>query len=97
MTFMCLYLCMAMPSNLAPLVPLVAATPPVVMWSRVRLGLHTPAQCLVGATLGVACALFATVLWTGFGSHAGLAQRLAPRGDHILRQLESNVRGHIGV
>lgn len=97
MTFMCLYLCLAMPSSLALLVPFVAAAPPVVMWSRVRLGLHTPAQCLVGATLGVTCALVATAVWSGLGPHAGLAQTLAPRGDDLLRQLEASVREHVGV
>lgn len=36
-----------------------------VCWSRVRLGHHTPAQVLVGATLGSAVAVVWLSLWVG--------------------------------
>jgi dolichyldiphosphatase len=36
-----------------------------VCWSRVRLGHHTPAQVLVGASLGSAVALTWLLLWLG--------------------------------
>lgn len=45
------------------LVGLVA--PVLVMWSRVRLGVHTPAQTLVGAALGVAKACIWFTAWNG--------------------------------
>lgn len=50
--------------------------PVLVMWSRVRLGVHTPAQTLVGAALGVAKACLWFTAWNGtqvvFGSHSTL-------------------------
>ncbi|EPQ29209.1 uncharacterized protein PFL1_03496 [Pseudozyma flocculosa PF-1] len=39
--------------------------PVAVMWSRVRLGVHTPAQTVAGAALGVVKALFWFTLWYG--------------------------------
>lgn len=48
------------------------AAPVLVMWSRVRLGVHTPAQTLVGAALGVFKACLWFTAWNGthvlFGS-----------------------------
>lgn len=48
------------------------AAPALVMWSRVRLGVHTPAQTLAGAALGVAKACLWFIAWNGtvlvFGS-----------------------------
>ncbi|SAM59043.1 uncharacterized protein UBRO_01122 [Ustilago bromivora] len=41
------------------------AAPVLVMWSRVRLGVHTPAQTLVGAALGVAKACIWFTAWNG--------------------------------
>ncbi|GAK61920.1 uncharacterized protein PAN0_001c0115 [Moesziomyces antarcticus] len=41
------------------------AAPVLVMWSRVRLGVHTRAQTLVGAALGVAKAIIWFTLWNG--------------------------------
>lgn len=39
--------------------------PVLVMWSRVRLGVHTPAQTLAGSALGVANACFWFTAWNG--------------------------------
>jgi dolichyldiphosphatase len=41
------------------------AAPVLVMWSRVRLGVHTRAQTLVGAALGVVKAIVWFTLWNG--------------------------------
>lgn len=49
-----------------------AVAPVLVMWSRVRLGVHTPAQTLVGAALGIVKACIWFTAWNGletlFGS-----------------------------
>lgn len=107
MTFMSLYLALAVPSSLRLLVPLIAATPPTVMWSRVKLGLHTPAQCAVGASLGTLAALALTLAWRGAGAAFGAAApewvqlgvggSLAPVGDEVLHGLEEWVRGRAGL
>lgn len=54
--------------------------PIAVMWSRVRLGVHTPEQTVAGAALGVFNAMISFLAWNGttqvFGgnqsSHHGL-------------------------
>lgn len=47
-------------------IALVGVVAPVtVMWSRVRLGVHTPAQTLVGAALGIANACIWFTAWNG--------------------------------
>jgi dolichyldiphosphatase len=43
-----------------------------VCWSRVKLGHHTPAQVLVGCSLGALTALVASKLWTGDGHSGGV-------------------------
>lgn len=42
--------------------------PLLVIWSRIRLGVHTRAQCLVGGALGCALACACWALWTGVAS-----------------------------
>lgn len=42
-----------------------AVAPVLVMWSRVRLGVHTPAQTWAGAALGVTKACVWFTLWNG--------------------------------
>ncbi|KAK0525522.1 hypothetical protein OC834_005138 [Tilletia horrida] len=42
-----------------------SAIPAVVIWSRVALGLHTPAQCAVGALLGAFNAVTLFTTWNG--------------------------------
>lgn len=44
------------------------SVPAVVMWSRVALGLHTPAQCAAGALLGTVNALTLFTSWNGLRS-----------------------------
>ncbi|GAC99493.1 hypothetical protein PHSY_007095 [Pseudozyma hubeiensis SY62] len=39
--------------------------PVLVMWSRVRLGVHTPSQTLAGACLGVTKACLWFTAWNG--------------------------------
>lgn len=47
-------------------IALVGVVAPVlVMWSRVQLGVHTPAQTLVGAALGVVKACIWFTAWNG--------------------------------
>ncbi|KAL9934027.1 hypothetical protein V8E36_007109 [Tilletia maclaganii] len=45
--------------------------PAVVIWSRVALGLHTPAQCAVGALLGVFNATVLFTAWNGLRTWTG--------------------------
>jgi membrane-associated phospholipid phosphatase len=59
------------------IMPALLALPPAIMYSRVRLGVHTPAQCIVGGILGATNAVFCTAMWQGWwglGGKAGLAK-----------------------
>ncbi|PWY97243.1 PAP2-domain-containing protein, partial [Testicularia cyperi] len=47
------------------------AAPLLVMWSRVRLGVHTRAQTIAGAALGIAKACLWFVVWNGTASLSG--------------------------
>lgn len=106
-TFMSLYLVGLLVAPMSPvsdllayrslLVPLLLASPPLIMWSRVKLGLHTPEQCMVGGALGIFNALFLSMLWRGLGSWAGLRGDLAPGIDQTMQQLEDTIRSRIGL
>lgn len=60
--------------------------PPLVMWSRIRLGLHTPAQTIAGAALGITTAWIASYAW-----QHGVGDCLQAQIDPFLRALESRV------
>ncbi|SPO20427.1 uncharacterized protein UTRI_00827_B [Ustilago trichophora] len=92
-------------------IALVGVVAPVlVMWSRVRLGVHTPAQTLVGAALGVAKACIWFTAWNGtqllFGSHStigsnsvlqdGLRNTVSVRVDSLIAQTEARMWRTIG-
>ena len=53
--------------HLLMIVSPLLALPPMIMYSRVRLGVHTVAQCAVGGLLGLTNAVFCTALWQGWG------------------------------
>lgn len=42
--------------------------PLLVMWSRVKLGLHTPEQTYAGAAIGISMALVFWTTWNGLDS-----------------------------
>lgn len=79
------------------LVPLLLASPPLIMWSRVKLGLHTPEQCMVGAALGFVNTLLLSLLWRGIGSWVGLRGDVAPRVDEVIQHLEDTLRGKLDL
>ncbi|CBQ68156.1 conserved hypothetical protein [Sporisorium reilianum SRZ2] len=58
-----------------------AVAPVLVMWSRVRLGVHTPEQTWAGAALGVAKACIWFTVWNGiqvvFGPESSLSHALS--------------------
>lgn len=57
------------------IIPALITLPPMIMYSRVRLGVHTVAQCAVGGTLGIVNAVFCTALWQGWNRNGvGLAR-----------------------
>ncbi|PWN45725.1 PAP2-domain-containing protein [Ceraceosorus guamensis] len=104
MTFMCLYLALALPKDYFPLQVGVILIAPTVMWSRVQLGLHTPAQTLAGAALGTVSALSLSVLWHGTNASAGpawlsdgLSTVLVPSTDRWLTQIEGTIRKRVGL
>jgi membrane-associated phospholipid phosphatase len=51
------------------MIPTLLALPPMIMYSRVRLGVHTVAQCFVGGLLGLTNAVVCTALWQGWSRH----------------------------
>ena len=51
---------------------LAIGTPVTVMWSRVRLGVHTPAQTLAGAALGIFKGCLWFTLWNGTEKSLGI-------------------------
>lgn len=53
------------------LLPALLSLPPTIMYSRIRLGVHTVAQCAVGGTLGLLTAVSFTALWQGWGIRGG--------------------------
>lgn len=58
-------------------IPALLALPPAIMYSRVRLGVHTPAQCIVGGILGITNAVACTAMWQGWGrGGVGLARSI---------------------
>lgn len=72
------------------------AAPVLVMWSRVQLGVHTPAQTLVGAALGVAKAYIWFTAWNGttlvFGPSLAFEQAGSARS-----VLQDGLRNSLGV
>jgi len=71
------------------------AAPVLVMWSRVQLGVHTPAQTIVGAALGVFKACLWFTAWNGtqvlFGSGSNF-------GDPSSRSvLQNGLKDSLGV
>lgn len=76
-------------------IALVGVVAPVlVMWSRVQLGVHTPAQTLVGAALGVVKACLWFTAWNGtqtvFGASASVSDA---RSTSLLRNGLKDVIG----
>lgn len=68
-------------------VTLLVTFPPAVMYSRVKLGMHTAAQCSVGALLGcLFCACFSALWRVGFADAAAVKQidALISRADRLL-------------
>lgn len=75
------------------------AAPIAVMWSRVRLGVHTPEQTVAGAALGVFNACISFLAWNGtmqlFGTMGntesllavGLRQRIGVPVDDFISRL----------
>lgn len=47
------------------LVPSLITFPALMIYSRVRLGVHTIEQCLAGAALGVSTTMLFYTIWTG--------------------------------
>ncbi|SNX84133.1 uncharacterized protein MEPE_02841 [Melanopsichium pennsylvanicum] len=88
-------------------------TPVLVMWSRVRLGVHTPAQTLAGAALGVAKACIWFTVWNGtqllFCSdsstpwssgmvlRSGLKDLIGVRADSMIANTEAHVLKALGL
>lgn len=62
---MCSYLAFYAFTTSWPLTLALAAFPPLVMWSRVQLGVHTPRQVVVGGILGFTSALVIWAQWNG--------------------------------
>ncbi|UZJ51234.1 hypothetical protein CBS101457_000554 [Exobasidium rhododendri] len=57
------------------IIPALLTLPPLIMYSRVRLGVHTVAQCCVGGLLGITNAVFCSAVWQGWGRFGvGLAR-----------------------
>ncbi|KAK0550051.1 hypothetical protein OC845_002855 [Tilletia horrida] len=83
------------------------SVPAVVMWSRVALGLHTPAQCAAGALLGTVNALSLFTSWNGLrsfgvptsasswlpqGLWTGLGNSFGSWADDLIKQAEEDLR-----
>lgn len=71
-------------------IPLLLCTPLAVMYSRVRLGVHTAAQCGAGAVLGSVCCLGYTVLWRHCVDGSVVAIH-ADKAIHVLENLLRNL------
>jgi membrane-associated phospholipid phosphatase len=80
------------------IIPALLALPPMIMYSRVRLGVHTVAQCFVGGLLGLTNAVCCTALWQGWGQHrVGLGRSSwVMEGDEYLAIAQELAREWIG-
>ncbi len=69
--------------------------PVLVMWSRVRLGVHTPAQTFVGAALGVVKACVWFTAWNGTTMVFGSASPLDAASSSSV--LQNGLKDTVGV
>ena len=72
-----------------------AVAPALVMWSRVRLGVHTPEQTLAGAALGFAKACLWFTAWNG--SQLVLGTSASTRSFWSTSVLHDGLKATIGV
>lgn len=63
-----------------------------MIYSRVRLGVHTTGQCIAGAALGVSTTILFYTLWNGHTSAQGelFGHKLAHglKGTHIVKEMD---------
>lgn len=72
--------------------------PSAVMWSRVALGVHTPAQVFAGGLLGLFYAVQAWSIWNGRSPAVGLADYAQSMNAHpLVLAIDRFVYAHLRV